>query len=81
MPSELDEQKRLARLEAAAYISSHITDFKLCEGCDSILRIETIFCGICNHYRFNYDPVEIVKMAEILASRPRSQLSSEDYGF
>ena len=80
---KLDAETRAAlrlRAEIAASISRHTDLYKICEGCESIVSIHTIFCPICNAYRFNEDGIDILQRADVLAKKIQTQLTDEDYG-
>jgi hypothetical protein len=44
--------------------------YKICNGCQSLLFAQTIFCPFCNSYGFEHDPEAIRGMASLLGNRP-----------
>lgn len=67
-----------ARAERAAKIIARPEEYKICEGCDSILTIETATCPNCHSYRFNSNPKEVISHAHFLASRAQIGVARED---
>jgi uncharacterized paraquat-inducible protein A len=53
-------------------------DFKVCEGCDSIVARRVATCPNCHGYRFNSSEEEIVAHAKLLASRPQTSVTESD---
>ncbi len=53
-------------------------NFKVCEGCDSIVARHVATCPNCHGYRFNCDEDEIVAHARLLASRPQTSVTESD---
>lgn len=53
-------------------------DFKVCEGCESIVAQRVVTCPNCHGYRFNSDPQEIIAHARSLASRPQTSVTAAD---
>ncbi|HRJ73348.1 MAG TPA: hypothetical protein PLS03_14080 [Terrimicrobiaceae bacterium] len=53
-------------------------DFKVCEGCESIVARRVVTCPNCHGYRFNSDPQEIIVHARSLASRPQTSVTASD---
>jgi hypothetical protein len=53
-------------------------NFKVCEGCDSIVARHVPTCPNCHGYRFNCDEREIVAHAKLLASRPQTSVTESD---
>lgn len=66
---------RAARAEA---IIAAAENFKICEGCDSIVALRVASCPNCHGYRFNEDKEEVISHAKLLASRPQTTVTSED---
>ncbi len=67
-----------ARQKAAKQIAESPQDFKICEGCESIVMINVQMCPNCHAYRFNQSEEDIIKHAEILGSREQQSVTSED---
>ena len=71
--------KHLAeRAERAKKIIENAQNFKICEGCDSIVTQRVTSCPNCHGYRFNEDKEEVIKHAELLASRAQTSVTAED---
>lgn len=49
----MNEKKLSSREEVAEYIESNYRKFKVCEGCDSVLKKSTSLCPVCYTYRFD----------------------------
>lgn len=47
-----------------ALILSEPKEFKICEGCDSILFKHTVVCPLCMSFRYRYDTDEIIQKAK-----------------
>ena len=67
-----------ARQEAARQIVERPQDFKICEGCESIVVSGVDLCPNCHSYRFNLSEVDVIKQAEILGAREQQSVTSED---
>lgn len=67
--------ERAARAEK---IIASAENFKICEGCDSIVTARVTSCPNCHGYRFNEDREEVVNHARLLASRPQTSVTSSD---
>lgn len=66
------------RSERAAKIVAHPGNFKVCEGCDSIVAKRVAICPNCSGYRFDDEPDRVVKQAKLLASRAQTTVTHED---
>jgi hypothetical protein len=53
-------------------------NFKVCEGCDSIVTMRVVSCPNCHGYRFDESPERVVEQARLLASRPQQSVTAED---
>jgi hypothetical protein len=67
--------KRAAR---AQKIIEAPQNYKVCEGCDSIVTRRVATCPNCHGYRFNLDEDEIIAQAKVLASRPQTSVTEWD---
>lgn len=63
----VDDEQTEERHRQASLVIEHPNRYKVCEGCESIVRKRTIFCPLCNAYRFNPDPYTIIEQAIKLA--------------
>lgn len=68
----------LNRAEAAAKITANPTNYKVCEGCDSIVGITTAICPNCHSFRFDDQPQTVVRQALLLGSREQRTVTAED---
>ena len=66
------------RAERAAKIIEQPEEYKICEGCDSILTIGAVTCPNCHSYRFNTDTETVISHARFLASRAQTSITRED---
>lgn len=53
-------------------------NFKVCEGCESIVAARVVTCPNCHGYRFNEDSQAVVEHAQALASRPQQSVTAQD---
>ena len=68
-------QDRAAR---ARKIIEDPQNFKVCEGCESIVTARVATCPNCHGYRFDDSSERVVEQANLLASRPQQSVTSED---
>ena len=66
------------RARRAAKIVAQPSDYKVCEGCESIVRLHVVTCPNCNGYRFDEDPDAVVLQAKLLAGREQRSVIEED---
>jgi hypothetical protein len=74
-PSEDSQQSRVKQAEK---ISSHPDQYKVCEGCGSIVVTRAITCPSCHAYRFDATAVRVVAQAQELARRAASSVLTSD---
>jgi hypothetical protein len=67
-----------SRAEAAAKIAANPADYKVCEGCDSILGSATAMCPNCHGYRFDATVAQVTRLARILGSRAQTSVTASD---
>jgi ribosomal protein L40E len=66
------------RLRQAEKIVHHPEQYKVCEGCGSIVVTRAVSCPSCHGYRFDTSTTRIVSQAQALAMRnPSSVLASD----
>ena len=53
-------------------------NFKVCEGCDSIVTARVVNCPNCHGYRFDESPARVVEQARLLATRPQQSVTAQD---
>jgi hypothetical protein len=71
--SDLTERaKRAAEIIAEPHL------YKVCEGCESIVRAEAVHCPNCHGYRFDSESPRVVEQAKILGARPQSSVKPGD---
>jgi hypothetical protein len=66
------------RSERAAKIVAEPENFKVCEGCDSIVARRVALCPNCNSYRFDENAETVVKQARALAARAQTTVTHDD---
>jgi len=67
------------RANAAAKILAKPGDYKVCEGCGSIVLKKALLCPNCHAYRFDESTPLVIKQAELLGSREAASVTKEDY--
>jgi ribosomal protein L40E len=77
MSAEAD-QARAARQRKAEEIARDPSNYKVCEGCESIVATRAATCPNCHGYRFNEDGAVVVEQARLLGSRDRTSVIAED---
>jgi predicted ATP-dependent serine protease len=66
------------RAQKAAKIIASPRDFKVCEGCDSIVAERAGTCPNCHAYRFNDAADAVVEQARLLATREQTSVTVKD---
>ncbi|HPA20779.1 MAG TPA: hypothetical protein PLU30_23730 [Verrucomicrobiae bacterium] len=66
------------RMQAEAIMASP-SEYKVCEGCGSILRRTAAICPLCKSYRFDASEEKVVAQAKELGSREATTISEEDW--
>jgi hypothetical protein len=67
-----------SRIKQAEKIASHPEQYKVCEGCGSIVVARAVTCPSCHAYRFDATAQRVVTQARHLALKnPASVLSSD----
>ena len=72
------EQPSNDRARQAAKILENPQDFKVCEGCGSIVTSRTTACPNCHAYLFDSTEQRVVQQARALAQRGASSVLSSD---
>ena len=75
MGKEDGQQKRL---EQALKILLLPEQYKICEGCDSIVTKKTRICPNCKAYRFKEDIDAVVAHCKILSEREQTTVTEDD---
>ena len=66
------------RAKQAEKIIAQPTDYKVCEGCGSIVKHFTVICPVCKSYRFEERVESVIEQAKILGSREATTITEED---
>lgn len=66
------------RVAKAQKIIAAPANFKVCEGCDSIVAARVVTCPNCHGYRFDESPERVIDQAAHLASRPQQSVTAGD---
>lgn len=72
------EENKESRVKQAEKISSHPEQYKVCEGCGSIVVTRAITCPSCHAYRFDATALRVVTQAKELAMRAANSVLSSD---
>ena len=67
-----------ARIDKAKEIANNPADYKVCEGCDSIVGSETVLCPNCHGYRFDDGASRVVDQAVWLGCREQTSVTAQD---
>jgi predicted CXXCH cytochrome family protein len=66
------------RAQQAEKIAAAPRDYKVCEGCGSIVAVRAVTCPNCHAYHFETEPALVAARARELAARaPHSVLKSD----
>jgi len=66
------------RARKAEKIIAKPTEYKVCEGCESIVAARVTTCPNCHGYRFEASPEAVVAQARLLASRAQTSVVEDD---
>jgi len=66
------------RADTAARIASSPQNYKVCEGCDSIVGKGAAICPNCHSFRFDDTPDAVVSQAVILGNREQRSVTADD---
>jgi RNA polymerase subunit RPABC4/transcription elongation factor Spt4 len=66
------------RISAAIQIMAQPHLYKVCEGCDSILKQSCNICPSCKSYRFDESEPGIIEMAKNLGSKEQKSVTESD---
>lgn len=69
-----------SRAQTAARIAANPSEYKVCEGCDSIVGGRTALCPNCHSFRFDVTAERVVKHARLLGSRDQRSVTADDLG-
>jgi len=59
---------------AAKKICDNAEYYKVCECCESIILFESVFCPVCDGYRFNNSLSAVKKLAIDLAKKEKTSV-------
>jgi hypothetical protein len=68
-PESVDQNDPATRRKIAELVISQPENFKVCCGCEGVIRERAAVCPQCNSYRFETDTDVVKEQALILASR------------
>jgi ribosomal protein L40E len=66
------------RLKQAEKIAAHPEQYKVCEGCGSIVVMRAVTCPSCHAYRFDAEKGRVVAQAKDLALRAAHAVLATD---
>ncbi len=66
------------RLKQAEKITTHPEQYKVCEGCGSIVVVRAVTCPSCHAYRFDATAIRVVSQAKDLALRAANSVLASD---
>jgi len=66
------------RKQIAQKIINTPDEYKICEGCDSIVILSTALCPNCHGYRYNASIEDVITQAELLGSREQTSVTADD---
>ena len=67
-----------SRMDKAKEIANNPGNYKVCEGCDSIVGTGASMCPNCHSYRFDEDSSRVVDQAVWLGCREQTSVTAED---
>tara|TARA_R110002049_G_scaffold88741_1_gene223766 strand:- start:124 stop:360 length:237 start_codon:yes stop_codon:yes gene_type:complete len=72
------EENHGQRSKQAEKIAQNPKQYKICEGCGSILVSRAVTCSSCHAYRFDASPERVVAQAQELALRAANSVLASD---
>lgn len=76
MPNPADTPQD--RAKSAAKIVKSPANYKICQGCESIVLMKAHTCPNCASYRFEESMAEVIKQARLLGRRERRSVVPAD---
>lgn len=73
-----EEYKKKQKLRAAQHILNNYEYYKVCEGCESVILYDHIFCPLCSGYRFNESYKFLETVVKELVNRDLTDILNED---
>ncbi|TDU70993.1 hypothetical protein EI77_02111 [Prosthecobacter fusiformis] len=77
-PMSAPDESKDQRLKQAEKISNHPEQYKVCEGCGSIVVTRAVTCPSCHAYKFDATAIRVVAQAKDLAMRTAHSVLSSD---
>lgn len=74
----ISNPQQQSRLDKAKEIANNPGNYKVCEGCDSIVGANTNICPNCHGYRFDDAASRVVDQAVWLGCREQTSVTAED---
>ncbi|CAN5671988.1 hypothetical protein BH11VER1_BH11VER1_31960 [soil metagenome] len=74
----IKSDQHLERIKQAEKILEQPEDYKVCEGCGSIVTARTVSCPSCHAYCFDDTSERVKKQAKLLAKRAAHSVLSSD---
>jgi ribosomal protein L37AE/L43A len=78
MSASADSSINQDRIRQADKIAANPAEYKVCDGCGSIVTERTLTCPSCHAYRFDGASERVVAQAQTLARRLQSGVLSSD---
>lgn len=72
------ENKPDSRLKQAEKIANHPEQYKVCEGCGSIVVTRAVTCPSCHAYLFDSTTTRVIAQAKELALRAANSVLASD---
>lgn len=66
------------RAKQADKIVKNPANYKICEGCDSIIVVKAHTCPNCASYRFEASAAAVIQQARVLGRRERRSVMASD---
>ena len=76
--SEITMNANESRIDKALKIAANASDYKVCEGCDSIVSIGSVLCPNCHSFRFDESRTRVISQAMLLGSREQNSVTASD---
>jgi len=64
--------------EAAQRILKNADLYKVCEGCESVVLFESVYCPVCDGYRFNENLTVLVQTIKALLKKKNTSIVKHD---
>lgn len=75
----MDKKAAKKKADAAEKVCQYARFYKVCEGCESVVIYDEIFCPMCDSYRFDSNEERVKATARELAKRAKSKILSSDF--